>query len=157
MITLQLGPVVHKLVLLFVLNQRTIAAARAQTDTEISNRPYIGKCRQARGEFVAQIRIGNPKSSGWGGALIVLVSQRVVLEPAEAEVGQQRTAKRLGETGSQAVIVSDGIAVDARQTESGTAERVQSALARNVEISKTEAPEHIHGRASGVVNTRIEL
>ena len=45
MIALHLGPVVHKLVLLLVLNQRTVAAARAQTDAEISNGPYVGKCR----------------------------------------------------------------------------------------------------------------
>ena len=53
--------------------------------------------------------------------------------------------------------MSNGITVDARQTESRPAEWVKSALARNVEISKTEAPEHIHSRASSVIDTRIEL
>ena len=40
--------------------------------------------------------------------------------------------------------MGDGIAVNPSQTESGSAKRVESALARYIEVSKTEAPEHVH-------------
>ena len=43
-IAFNLGPVVHKLILLFVLYEGTITAARAQADAKVGNRSHIGEC-----------------------------------------------------------------------------------------------------------------
>src|SRR5580704_9240590 len=123
MIAFQLGPVVDKLELLLAFGERTIATCHTQTVSETRNNTALVaavlrailtadgiRAEQERPQAcrlgVRRVCIRNPEVAHRS-ANVGLLGLGIVFEITKTEIGQQRTAQRLGKAASQAVVMSD--------------------------------------------------
>src|SRR6267378_890102 len=117
MITRYFGPVIDELVLMFIFDQRAVAAGRIQTVAEIGQLgilivPAVPlECRQTSGGGIARdVQPTQSQSFRRRNIRVWFDRMRIVFEPAEPEVGKQCGADRLVESRRQAMIVNDGAA-----------------------------------------------
>ena len=116
-ITRYFGPVIHELVLMFILDQWAVATGRIQTVAEIGHLrilivPAVPlECWQPScGGITRDVQTVQSQSFRCRNVRVRLNGMRIVLEPAETEVCKQRGADRLVEARCQAVVVNVGAA-----------------------------------------------
>ena len=82
--------------------------------------------------------------------------RRIVFEIPKPEVSQQGRAQSLSKTCSQTVVVSDGAASQAIQSETDAAKVTERTLAGQLKAGLAITPEHLQRLTGGEVDTRIE-
>src|SRR5436190_17198019 len=107
MVALNLGPFIDELVLVFVLDQRTIAAVHSERVPELEQAvavPVNEERRHAGVEIFVDVHTGDARVLGGGRADSVRLAKNLIAEPAEAKIREQGRPEIVVESAGDGVI-----------------------------------------------------
>src|SRR5207244_13649811 len=96
MVAVNLGPVIDELVLVFVLDQRTIASVHSERVPELEQAvavPVNEERRHAGVEIFVDVHTGDDRVLGGGRTDSVRLAKDLIAEPTEAKIREQSRTK----------------------------------------------------------------